>query len=149
MQKKHKIIILIFILFTSASLCPQDDFKLHRKKPDWVGEPEKQLFNSCAHIFVEMYEQIVSDTAIHFIQEIDEDDNILELRLLKEIATGFYKVTVELVKYSKTTLFSKGPLLGKAKRVCAILTGFFLMQQTMNNLSDRQKLLKKYKTVSK
>lgn len=151
MKKKYKLIIgtLLFFCF-QVSRPNEEKAGTHQdEKATVYGEVEEDLFHACSDILIGMYEDIVSMTAVHFFQEIDEVESGLEIKVLGEIAQGCYKVSAELVKYGKQVLCAKRPLSWKAKRVGAILFGFFIMHQTMNNLSNRYKGAEKDKTVPK
>lgn len=141
MQKKYEIIIITVIIFSLHFVGKAEGIDEPEPEDASFGlyQTEKELFQSCADILIKTYEEMVSATAIHFIKEIDSLNDGLETKLLKEVSNGFYKVSIELLKYSKSVLFTKGPLLGKAKRVCAILGGFFFMHGTLNYFSNGEK----------
>ena len=140
MSIKYKKIILISLLCSASIMTFCDENQ----------SAESELTNNCLEIISQTYQDIVSVTAIHFIQDpIDEDEEVLESKILKEIGQGCYKLILELAKYSKDIVSAEYSIREKIKRAFALSGGFFFIHRFIKNLSNRRKELQKDKTVSK
>jgi len=152
MQKKYKLVSLLMGFF-SLVILPGSECKRKsnpkKEKFFFLGEPERVLLTSCKAIIWVAYQEIVLNTAVYFIHELDSNENVLELKILKIVEQALYKTTLEAVKYSGIIVSSKVSLRSKAKRFAAMLAGGVLVKIIVKMLSEKQKTLKTDKTVSK
>ena len=99
---------------------------------------DKFFLNILIESLLNSYTEIVSITAIHFLQE-NHDRSSLEIKIFKQIVKGLLKITVETGKYSNKILFSSRTNLEKTKRIGVIVASLVCIHFAVNSLINKQK----------